>query len=78
MDFGDQRIIPEFNGTGPHFIGLISDSPYTEVIFYVDGGSIDEIYYSTASSHTPIPAAVWLFGSGLLGLGVFGWRKKRD
>jgi hypothetical protein len=26
---------------------------------------------------TPLPAAVWLFGSGLAGLGLLGWRKKK-
>ncbi len=77
VDFGDQRLTPAFTGPGPNFLGIVSDSPAAEIIFYVGSGSIDEIYYSTAISHTPVPAAVWLFGSGLLGLGVFGWRKKR-
>ena len=26
---------------------------------------------------TPLPAAVWLFGSGLAGLGLLGWRRKK-
>jgi len=37
--------------------------------------NIDEVYYSTTP--IPIPSAVWLLGSGLLGLGVLGWGRKR-
>jgi hypothetical protein len=77
VDFGDQRVTPEFTGPGPNFLGFVSETPASEIIFYVGGGSIDEVYYSTATSSTPVPSAVWLLGSGLLGLGVFGWRKKR-
>lgn len=34
------------------------------------------IEYESATAVVPVPAAVWLFGSGLLGLAVVARRKK--
>jgi hypothetical protein len=47
-----------------------------------DGGSIGDFYYCSATlevTYTPVPAPPTLFlvGSGLLGLGAMGWRRKR-
>jgi hypothetical protein len=72
-------LLPEVSFTSSQspfsFLGLISDSPFTTVDIHfatgdnVDGVLIDDLQYSVATvSAVPVPAAVWLFGSGLLGL----------
>lgn len=62
------------------FLGLVSDSPFTSVDIHFatrpgsDGVLIDDLQYAVV----PVPAAVWLFGSGLLGLIGMSRRKKVD
>ncbi len=66
--------VPEVSFTSSQaqfaFLGLVSDSPFTSVDIHfatapgVDGVLIDDLQYAVV----PVPAAVWLFGSGLLGL----------
>jgi hypothetical protein len=68
------------------FWGFISDSPFASVKLQGATGSnqqnyqLDNMVYSpvsvSASVSTPIPAAVWLFGSGLIGLIGITRRKK--
>jgi hypothetical protein len=41
--------------------------PFTDVVAYFDIGSGNSMYVTSVSA-VPVPAAVWLFGSGLLGL----------
>ncbi|HSD97741.1 MAG TPA: VPLPA-CTERM sorting domain-containing protein [Sulfuricaulis sp.] len=41
--------------------------PFTGVVAYFDIGSGNSMYVTSVST-VPVPAAVWLFGSGLLGL----------
>jgi hypothetical protein len=41
--------------------------PFTGVVAYFDIGSGNSMYVTSVSS-VPVPAGVWLFGSGLLGL----------
>ena len=46
-------------------------------LLHLSGGTNGEVVLSmTASSTVPIPAAVWLFGSGLFGLIGMARRKK--
>lgn len=52
-----------------------SDGPFTGLKLYLDIGSGNSMYVTSVSS-VPIPAAVWLFGPGLLGLIGFAKRKK--
>jgi hypothetical protein len=47
-------------------IGLI-DGPFPGMIPYLDIGSGNSMYVTSIQA-VPLPAAVWLFGSGLLGL----------
>ncbi len=57
------------------FFGIISDASFSTVEFRGlenDGFGMDNVMYGTV----PIPAAVWLFGSGLLGLVGIGRRKE--
>ena len=54
----------------------------SSVIFTAYGGSsaysfgIDDITVSDSLSPVPVPAAVWLFGTALVGLFGFGKRRK--
>lgn len=48
--------------------------PFTGIKLYLDIGSGNSMYVTSVSA-VPVPAAVWLFGSGLLGL--LGVAKKR-
>ena len=55
--------------TGSGFLGIITDQAEVTLIANLSGPAafgMDEIY--TGNIFVPIPAAVWLFGSGLLGL----------
>jgi hypothetical protein len=48
--------------------------PFTGVVAYFDIGSGNSMYVTSVSA-VPVPAAVWLFGSGLLGLMGMARRK---
>lgn len=59
------------------FFGFLSTSTFTDIMFAADGQSgvqetylMDDLHYCPV----PVPPAVWLFGSGLLGL--VGLRRK--
>ena len=78
--FNDPPWGPGF--VGDAFFGIDSDTPFDRVdisFFPPEGGflgsfSMDNIYTKTAV--IPVPAAAWLFGSGLLGLiGIARHRK---
>jgi len=49
---------------------------YTSADFTNNGGNIADLSNARAFSVVPVPAAVWLFGSGLLGLIGIARRKK--
>ncbi len=66
------------------FLGFVTDMPVAAVDIHVnsangdqgagsDGVGLDDLSYNTV---VPIPAAAWLFVSGLAGLGWFGGRRK--
>jgi hypothetical protein len=62
---------PVTNGNTVGFFGFRTDSPFTTLEFVtssltrpLDGYSLDNVAFSTI----PIPGALWLFSSGLLGL----------
>lgn len=38
--------------------------------------TLEDATYSVTYTYVPIPAAVWLFGSGLVGLALMVWRRK--
>lgn len=60
-------------GDGIHEHGF-----YTLFVGAHGGGSTDGVTYSVlvTTSPVPVPAAVWLFGSALAGMGVIGRRKQ--
>lgn len=66
------------NSYGGEFFGVISDSSFTSITLKGGSGSnqqnyrLDDMVYSPV----PVPAAVWLFGSGLIGLVGVARRKK--
>jgi hypothetical protein len=62
-----------------YYIGLISDTAFTSADIAFDAGAIETFLYSVddiTTSVVPIPGAVWLFGSGLLGLISLSKRRK--
>lgn len=48
-------------------LGFDSTAPFTGIRGYFDIGSGNSMYVTSVSA-VPVPAAVWLFGSGLVGL----------
>ena len=53
--------------TGSGFLGIITDQPESPLVANLSGSAVfgmDDI----RTANAPIPAAVWLFGSGLIGL----------
>jgi hypothetical protein len=50
---------------------IVSNEYVTTYTGFVDGGATDKGVYLVRSSVVPIPAAAWLFGSALAGLGWF-------
>jgi hypothetical protein len=64
----------------PLFAGLISDTRFTSVSLagteIGDGVFLDDLYYGHAPT-TPLPTTLPLFATGIGGLGLLGWRRKR-
>ena len=72
----------QFNVASPtnyalNFFGITSDVAITSISWNAPSSRLiaDNFVYETAAV-VPVPAAVWLFGSGLLGLIGFARRKK--
>lgn len=67
-----------FSGHGGlDFLALISDTPFSSLTFTLATGEwigIDRLQYGI--NPVPVPAALWLFGTALIGLVGFGRRKK--
>jgi hypothetical protein len=66
------------NSYNGEFWGFISDTPFSSVEL-IGGSSSNQQHYSLDNmvfSPVPVPAAVWLFGSGILGLVSIVRRKK--
>jgi len=55
-------------------LGLDGSTPFSGIRGYFDIGSGNSMHVTSVSS-VPVPAAVWLFGSGLIGLVGFSRRK---
>jgi hypothetical protein len=62
--------------TCPDTICTPGPRAYTAADFTTNGGPIAELSNARAFSVVPVPAAVWLFGSGLLGLVGVARRKR--
>ena len=60
------------NSVADFVYGLAHNSDYT---IGASSGQDDQGIYLVRSSIVPIPAALWLFGSGLIGL---GWFKRKE
>ena len=60
---------------GQHYIQILITRGYN-----IPGGLyqyVTDISFDTPSSVTPLPAALPLFATGLVGLGLLGWRRKK-
>ena len=55
--------------------GVLTEGAFTGIQVHLDIGSGNSLYVDSISA-VPVPAAVWLFGSGLLGLIGIARRKK--
>jgi hypothetical protein len=65
--YADSSVVGSFGSTANFYIDILTPgASYT---------SASGVNYLTAPTTVPIPAAVWLFGSGLLGLTGFARRK---
>lgn len=68
---------PASTGSATDFVGFTSDTPITSVVFAEQGIVLDITQFEAGSANatpTPIPAAAWLLGSGLMSL--VGLRRK--
>ena len=82
-DGGLSAVVPTINEDngfshgGLNFIGLVSDSSFSSLRFEFavsEWIGVDRVQYG--ASPVPLPAAVWLFGSALLGLIGFSRRRR--
>ncbi len=78
-----------FNAAGPQLdtggtginqitLGLASDADYSYVVTGTVSGSLRGVYEMTMTALVPIPPAVLLFGSGLIGLAVIARRRQQS
>jgi hypothetical protein len=86
---GDSFTIVENDGTdlvNGTFLGLMKGAMFSEIfgnqvfgfdISYVGGSGNDIVFNVASASAVPVPPAVWLFGSGSVGLVVSARRRKR-
>jgi hypothetical protein len=61
-----------------YYIGLISDTAFSSADLTFDAAAVEAFLYSVddiTTSAVPLPGAIWLFGSGLIGL--IGLSKRR-
>lgn len=73
--------IGDFRAGVDGFYGLISDMPFDNIDFRCtfncgDVYSIDDFSIALAPNPVPVPAAVWLFGTALIGLVGYSRRRK--
>jgi hypothetical protein len=81
LDVGGEIYVPDQDGLSTQFIGFLSDTPVTEIVFRTvlnDGWQFDNVRYAAGTlppgDIVPIPAAALLFAPVVAGL-AFPWRK---
>ncbi len=77
---GDLFSLPVVNLPLASFFGLTSTTAFTSVSFSLligEDAGLDNVSFGGAVSVVPLPAALPLFGTGLVVMGFLGWRKKR-
>jgi len=78
--YDSDGFIESLVGANNSFLGVQSTTDITriELRSSTDGFNFlfDDVRFESAASTVPVPAAVWLFGSGLLGLIGVAKRKK--
>jgi hypothetical protein len=81
---GSVQVTSNGNNISDQFIGLSSSVAFDNVRLDYDTGKFDALSpfitridfgYANVSA-VPVPGAIWLFGTGLLGLVGFKWRRK--
>lgn len=66
-----------FIGNDSGYVGLTSETLFSWSSWGYETGDY-RITFSTAVSVVPLPAALPLFGAGILAMGFAGWRKQRQ
>jgi hypothetical protein len=56
-------------------MGMVAEEVFSETAPLIGTGSTETPFLTIETTVIPLPAAVWLFGSGLLGLIGFARRK---
>ncbi len=72
-------ILSDLDSATQDFIGMISDTPIYRMEFdFVQGIGFegDDLYFTRIVSPIPVPAAVWLFGTALIGFIGLSRRRK--
>jgi hypothetical protein len=64
-------------GTGTTLLALVFDASSGLATVSSTGGFTGSITYNFTPAATPLPAALPLFATGLGGLGLLGWHRKR-
>ena len=56
---------------------LYSLAPGSYTLYYVSANDLPEVFHTTLTPTVPLPGALPLFATGLAGLRLLGWRRKK-
>ncbi len=71
---GELISFSQYLPTGAGFLGIVTDQPESPLVASLSGAAVFGVD-NIRTANTPVPASVWLFGCGVLGLAGFVRRK---